>query len=104
MLPTRHASERSGRAGVIAEPRSRTVFRAAAVAWAGWFLLTALERWRLASVCAMVCGPFAPIESADDYRRAFDWQTPLLLAALPFAVLGIVRIACLPGRRRGPMS
>jgi hypothetical protein len=35
----------------------------------------------------MACGPFFPAEQADYYLRAFDWQTPLMLASLPLAVL-----------------
>ncbi len=55
--------------------------------WSGWFLWAAFGRWRFERVCSMACGPFVPAEQADYYRRAFDWQTPLTLAALPLAAL-----------------
>ena len=64
-----------------------------ALAWSVWFLASALQRWRYESVCAMACPAFVPVELADHYRRAFDWQTPLMLAALPFAALVAWRIA-----------
>ena len=35
----------------------------------------------------MACGPFVPAELADYYRRAFDWETPLMLAGVPLAAL-----------------
>ena len=35
----------------------------------------------------MVYGPFVPAELATAYRRAFDWQTPLMLAGVPLAAL-----------------
>lgn len=37
--------------------------------------------------CSMSCGPFVPAEVADGLHRAMDWQTPLLLATLPLAVV-----------------
>lgn len=55
--------------------------------WSGWFLWAAFGRWRFERVCSMACGPFAPAELADYYRRAFDWQTPLMLAGVPLAAL-----------------
>ena len=60
----------------------------AALGWSGWFLASAFQRWRFEHFCAMVCGPFVPVELAEHYRHAFDWQTPLLAALLPLAFLG----------------
>lgn len=60
----------------------------AGVAWSAWFLVSAFQRWRHERICSMVCGPFVPVELAEHYRRAFDWQTPLLVALVPLAVLG----------------
>ncbi len=65
----------------------------AIIAWSGWFLAAALQRWRFERVCSMVCGPFVPVELVEHYRRAFDWQTPLLAASLPLAALIGYRIA-----------
>lgn len=60
----------------------------AALAWSGWFLVGAFQRWRWEHVCSMVCPPFVPVEFIEQHRRAMDWQTPLLIAVLPLAVLG----------------
>ena len=69
-------------------PRLAVLLVAApAVTWSAWFLWQAFRRWRFEHFCAMACGPFVPVELADHYRRAFDWQSPLLLAALPLAAL-----------------
>lgn len=58
-----------------------------ALAWSGWFLVAAFERWRFEAFCSMACGPFWPVELAEGLRRSMDWQTPLLVAAVPLAVL-----------------
>jgi hypothetical protein len=52
-----------------------------AFTWSGWFLWSAFGRWSFERVCKMACGPVFPAEQADYYRRAFDWQTPLIMAA-----------------------
>lgn len=70
-----------------------------ALSWSGWFLWSAFGRWRFERVCSMACGPFVAAEQADYYRRAFDWQTPLMVAALPFAALAAWHIAGAVRRR-----
>ena len=73
----------------------------AALAWSAWFLISAFQRWRFEHVCAMVCGPFVPVELAEHYRRAFDWQSPLLMALAPLALLGCwMAFRLLPTRPR----
>lgn len=72
-----------------ARPRVALASLLLGLGWSGWFLWSAFGRWRHESICAMNCGPFAPAELADYYRRAFDWQSPLMLAALPLAALGL---------------
>lgn len=60
----------------------------AALAWSGWFLVAAFRRWSWERVCSMACPPFMPAELVEEHRRSMDWQTPLLIAVLPLAVLG----------------
>lgn len=60
--------------------------RLATLLWSGWFLNIAQARWRHERICAMVCGPFIPVELVEQYRRAFDWRTPLAIAAVPLVV------------------
>lgn len=67
--------------------------------WSGWFLWSAFGRWRHESICAMVCGPFVPVELADHYRRAFDWQTPLALAGAPLLALALWALAAAVTRK-----
>lgn len=71
------------------------------LAWSGGFAWQALGRWSYARWCAKTCGPFVPVELADDFRRAFDWQSPLLLAALPLAALAAWWLARVVTHRRG---
>lgn len=59
----------------------------AVLVWSGWFLTAAFQRWRFEAVCSVACGPFWPVELAEAMRRSMDWQTPLLVAAVPLAVL-----------------
>lgn len=68
--------------------RLRLLLLVLSLGWSGWFLWAAFGRWRFEVFCSFVCGPFVPVELAEQYRRAFDWQTPLMLAALPLAALG----------------
>jgi hypothetical protein len=58
------------------------------IAWSGWFFVVAFQRYQFELFCAMTCGPFWPIELVDEIRRSMDWQTPLLMAIVPLAVLG----------------
>jgi hypothetical protein len=60
-----------------------------ALAWSGYFVWQAFQRWSFAHWCAMSCGPFVRVELAAQFRSAIDWRSPLLLAALPLAVLGL---------------
>lgn len=57
------------------------------LAWSGGFAWQALGRWSYTRWCARTCGPFVPVELVEQTRRAQDWQSPLLLAALPLASL-----------------
>lgn len=67
--------------------RLRLLLLVLSLGWSGWFLWAAFGRWRFEVFCSFVCGPFVPASLAEQYRRAFDWQTPLLLAAAPLAAL-----------------
>lgn len=68
----------------------RWLLLAPALAWSGWWLALAFQRWRYESLCAFICSPFIPPDMVDYYRRAFDWQTPLVWAALPLLMLPVV--------------
>lgn len=71
-----------------------------AAAWAGGFAWQALKRWSYASWCARTCGPFTWVELLDQHRRASDWQTPALLAALPLLMLSAYAVFRFIRRRR----
>lgn len=60
----------------------------AALAWSGFFLVDAFHRWRFEQIFTMAFGPFIPAKYVEDFRRAADWQAPLLLATLPLALFG----------------
>jgi hypothetical protein len=63
-----------------------------ALAWSGWFLSIALDRWRFEAMCVMACGPFWEAETVDLIRRSMDWQTPLGAAIVPLALLTLPRL------------
>lgn len=68
--------------------RSRLLLALAALAWSGWFLVAAFRRWQFEVFCSMTCGPFVPVELVAEFRRAGDWQSPLLVALTPLALVG----------------
>lgn len=72
----------------------------AALAGSGWCLVIALGRWRYERACAMVCGPFIPVELVDGFRRATDWRTPLWLGLAPLAAVLLWRVLLGWRRRR----
>ncbi len=74
---------------------------AAPLAWSIWWLLLASRRWRLEAVCAYSCPPYIPADLVDTYRHAFDWQTPLVWAALPWLVLPVAWLLLRRWRRTG---
>jgi hypothetical protein len=66
--------------------------------WSAWFLWDAFGRWRLESICAFACPAYLPEdmpEYAEQLWRSMDWQTPLMLAALPLAALVVWWLLCL---------
>lgn len=73
---------------------------AALPAWSFWWLALASRRWRLEAVCTYSCPPYLPADMVDAFRRALDWQTPLVWAALPWLVLPVAWLLLRRARRR----
>lgn len=63
---------------------------ALSLGWSFHWLALSFKRWRLEAVCAYSCPPLMPADMVESYRRAFDWHTPMVWAALPLVVLPAV--------------
>lgn len=54
--------------------------------WTGYFLWTAYRRSARERISAMVDPPYVSPDRVEHFRHLYDWQTPLMLAAIPLCL------------------
>ncbi len=80
--------------------RLRQALGLAALGWAAWHLPLVWKRLSWAWRCELVCPPFLPADMIELHRRSVDWQTPLLHALWPLALVGAAGVIAGLWRRR----
>jgi hypothetical protein len=73
-------------------PQPLPIFALATLVWFGWWGHVARLRYARQLECDLFAGPWLPC-------GPHDWRTPLLLALLPLATLGIAWVTRIVRRR-----